>query len=71
VFTSSCAGCHTLSAAGASGASGPNLDAAAVDAATVEATVRNGRGGMPAFEGQLYDAEIRAVAEYVAANSGG
>jgi cytochrome c6 len=71
VFTSTCAGCHTLQAAGATGSSGPNLDAVVPDAATVEAVVRGGQGGMPAFEGQLYDAEIAAVAEYVAAIAGG
>ena len=32
--------------------------------------MRNGGGGMPAFEGQLSDAEITAVAQYVAENAG-
>jgi mono/diheme cytochrome c family protein len=71
VFSASCAGCHTLAAAGASGTTGPNLDAARDDAATVEAKVRGGGGAMPAFQGQLDDAAIRAVAEYVAASAGG
>src|SRR3990170_3169042 len=44
-----CGGCHTLQAAGTSGASGPNLDGLRPDAATVEAAVRSGTGGMPAF----------------------
>ena len=70
VFASAgCGGCHTFAAAGASGAVGPNLDDAAVDAAGVEAIVRSGRGTMPAFEGRLSDAEISALAAYVA--SGG
>ena len=65
-----CAGCHTLQAAGSSGASGPNLDGLRPDAATVEAAVRSGRGAMPGFEGRLYDSEIEAVAQYVAESAG-
>lgn len=71
VFTSNCGSCHTLAAAGTSGTTGPNLDELAPDAARVETQVRNGGGGMPAFEGQLSDAEITAVAEYVASSAGG
>ncbi len=70
VFTSNCGGCHTLAAAGTSGTTGPNLDDLKPDQATVEQQVRNGSGGMPAFEGQLSDAEIAAVASYVADNAG-
>ena len=70
VFTSSCGSCHTLGAAGTGGEVGPNLDDLKPDAATVETKVRNGGGGMPAFEGQLSDAEITAVAQYVAENAG-
>ena len=66
-----CAGCHTLAAAGASGAVGPNLDERKPDAATVTAIVTSGRGSMPSFSGQLSEAEIAAVADYVAANAGG
>ena len=71
VFKESCASCHTLQAAGANGTSGPDLDAAAPDAAAVEAKVRAGGGGMPAFDGRLADAEIKAVSDYVASNAGG
>jgi outer membrane protein assembly factor BamB len=70
IFTSSCGSCHTLGAAGTGGSVGPNLDDLKPDAATVEAQVRNGGGGMPAFEGQLSDAEITAVSQYVAENAG-
>ena len=70
VFTSSCGSCHTLGAAGTGGSVGPNLDDLKPNADTVEAKVRNGGGGMPAFEGQLSDAEITAVAQYVAENAG-
>ena len=70
VFTSNCGSCHTLNAAGTSGTVGPNLDQLKPDEATVERQVRNGGGGMPAFEGRLSDAQIMAVAAYVAQNAG-
>ena len=71
VFTSSCGGCHTLADAGTSGATGPNLDEAAPDAATVKAYVRGGGGGMPAFGDDLSNAEVDAVAAYVSSVAGG
>ena len=65
VFASAgCGSCHTLAAADANGTTGPNLDDLQPDKETVEEQVRNGGGGMPAFEGQLDDQEIEAVAEY-------
>ena len=70
VFTSNCGSCHTLGAAGTSGDIGPNLDDLKPNESTVETKVRNGGGGMPAFEGNLSDAEIQAVAKYVAENAG-
>ncbi len=71
VFIENCGGCHTLAAAGTTGAVGPNLDELMPDMARVEMQVRNGGGGMPAFEGQLSDAQITAVAEYVSSSAGG
>ena len=71
VFTTSCGGCHTLADAGTTGATGPNLDDASPDAATVKAYVRGGGGGMPAFGDDLSNAEIDAVAAYVASVAGG
>lgn len=68
LFTDTCGSCHTLSAAGTSGAVGPNLDDTALDAGAIEGIVRDGSGGMPAFGGELSDAEITAVAEFVAGN---
>jgi mono/diheme cytochrome c family protein len=68
VFTESCGSCHTLSAAGTSGTTGPDLDDTALDAAAIETIVRDGSGEMPAFGDQLSDDEIRAVAEFVASN---
>ena len=71
VFASAgCGSCHTLAAADANGTTGPNLDDLQPDKETVEEQVRNGGGGMPAFEGQLDDQEIEAVAEYVSENAG-
>jgi cytochrome c6 len=71
LFSDRCGGCHRLSAAGTSGAVGPKLDGLGLDAATVRRTVRDGRGAMPAFGGDLSDAEIAAVAAFVARTSGG
>ena len=66
VFASAgCGGCHTLADAGTSGTTGPNLDDAKPDAATVKSIVTSGSGIMPSFQGQLSDAEIEAVASYV------
>ena len=70
VFTANCGSCHTLNAAGTTGSVGPDLDDLKPSAATVESQVRNGGGGMPAFQGRLSDAEIMAVAQYVAQNAG-
>jgi cytochrome c6 len=66
VFQGNCGSCHTLSAAGTSGQVGPNLDDVSLPAADIEATVRSGRGTMPAFEGRLSSEEIGAVAAFVA-----
>jgi mono/diheme cytochrome c family protein len=66
VFTDSCGSCHTLSAAGTSGQVGPNLDGVSLGASEIEGIVRDGSGGMPSFGGDLSDAEISAVAAFVA-----
>jgi mono/diheme cytochrome c family protein len=71
VFLSAgCSGCHTLKAADASGNVGPNLDTAKPLAALVAARVSRGKGGMPSFAGQLSDAQISAVAAFVASSAG-
>lgn len=70
IFTTNCAGCHTLAAAGASGQVGPNLDQTKPSEALAIDRVTNGKAGMPAFEGQLSPEEITAVATYVADNAG-
>jgi mono/diheme cytochrome c family protein len=72
VFSSAgCGGCHTLAAANSSGQTGPNLDDLMPSQEEVAEQVRNGGGGMPAFGDELSDAEIDAVAQYVADSAGG
>jgi cytochrome c551 len=70
VFTQSCGGCHTLKDANTTGTVGPNLDDLKPDEATVARQVTNGGGPMPAFKGQLTDAQIKAVAQYVSSVAG-
>ena len=67
IFASAgCGGCHTLRDAGSGGTVGPNLDEARPSEALAIDRVSNGMGAMPAFKGRLTDAQIRAVATYVA-----
>jgi cbb3-type cytochrome c oxidase subunit III len=70
IFTSECASCHTLAAAGTNGTVGPNLDRRKPPFARVKRQVENGGVVMPAFKGRLTDAQIAAVAKYVAAQAG-
>ena len=66
VFASAgCGGCHTFSAAGSSGAVGPDLDEAAPSFDAVVAQVTNGGGAMPSFRDELSEQEIRDVAAFV------
>ena len=65
LFTDTCGSCHTLSAAGTSGQVGPNLDDSSLDAAGIQAIVRDGSGSMPAFGDELSTEEIEAVAAFV------
>jgi mono/diheme cytochrome c family protein len=72
VFASAgCGGCHTLKAAGATGAVGPNLDDAKPDAALVVERVTNGSGVMPPFGDQFSEQQIKDVAAYVVASTQG
>jgi cytochrome c551 len=62
LFTENCAGCH---GADGSGGNGPDLRGEDnVDG--IAEQVRNGGGGMPSYSGELTDAQIEALAEYVA-----
>ena len=67
--TAGCTGCHTLKAAGSTGTVGPNLDEAKPSKDLVIDRVTNGQGGMPSFKGQLTEAQIQAVADYVSSNA--
>jgi cytochrome c6 len=67
----SCAICHTLKDAGASGAVGPVLDELKPDAERVVTALKNGIGAMPSFRATLDDAQMRALARYVSKASGG
>ena len=66
-----CALCHALKDAGAEGAVGPSLDELKPDAKRVATALRNGIGQMPSYNGKLSDAQIAALAAYVAKASGG
>lgn len=70
IFAASCGSCHTLSDAGTSGTTGPNLDDSRPSKELVVDRVTNGRGGMPAFRDSLSSDQIEAVAEYVSASAG-
>ncbi len=72
VFESAgCVSCHTLEAAGSTGAVGPNLDEAKPDHDLVVDRVTNGSGAMPSFKGQLSEKQIQDVAAYVVASTQG
>lgn len=71
IFNQSCASCHALEAAGSTGTIGPNLDDSDIALEAAIEQIRNGGGAMPAFEGQLTDEQIDAVAQYVVENRGG
>jgi mono/diheme cytochrome c family protein len=70
VFSQQCGACHTLKDANTKGAVGPNLDDLKPDQQTVQTQVTNGGAAMPAFKGQLSDAQIKAVAQYVSSVAG-
>ena len=60
-----CATCHTLEDANSYGNIGPNLNELKPGISRVLMAVTNGIGVMPAYQGQLSDEEINAVATYV------
>jgi len=70
IFKAECGSCHVLAAAGTSGTIGPNLDQLKPPFARTRTQVINGGGVMPAFRDLLTDAQIEAVARYVAQNAG-
>jgi cbb3-type cytochrome c oxidase subunit III len=70
IFKAECSSCHTLKAAATTGTVGPNLDQLKPDQARVQRQVTNGGAVMPAFKGKLTDAQITAVAKFVADSAG-
>lgn len=71
LFSASCASCHTLKTANATGTIGPNLDDAKPTREKVITQVTNGGGGMPAFRDQLSKQQIEALADFVSKAVGG
>lgn len=70
IFAANCGSCHTLAAAGTNGKAGPNLDDLMPALARVQRQVTNGGAVMPAFQGKLTAAQIKAVAKYVSSAAG-
>lgn len=71
IFTASCGGCHTLGDASTTGSVGPNLDDTKPELEGAIEQIKKGGNGMPPFEGQLTDPQIRALAEYIVKATGG
>jgi cbb3-type cytochrome c oxidase subunit III len=70
IFITKCGGCHTLKDAGTTGTQGPSLDLLKPPFQRAKNQVIKGGGIMPAFKGVLTDAQINAVAKYVADHAG-
>lgn len=70
IFAKKCGGCHTLTDAGTTGTTGPNLDQLKPSFPVAQRQVTNGGGAMPAFKATLTKAQIDAVARYVAQVAG-
>ena len=67
-FAGTCGSCHTLKAAGTSGATGPNLDELKPDLERVKTAIAEGPSIMPA---DLYKgADADAIATFVSQNAG-
>jgi cbb3-type cytochrome c oxidase subunit III len=70
IFSANCASCHTLKAAGATGTIGPNLDQLKPSFTIAQHQIEVGGGVMPAFKGKLTQAQIDAVAKFIADSAG-
>ena len=74
--TEGCGGCHVLADAGTignidqQGAVGPDLDEANASYEEIVEVVTNGRGAMPAFQGDISPQDIQDVAAYVSSVAG-
>lgn len=76
LFVSNCASCHGMDGRGSRDIGAPNLTDAdwlyGGDAADIRATIQNARNShMPAWQGRLDDATIKALAVYVHSLGGG
>jgi mono/diheme cytochrome c family protein len=71
LFQSNCGSCHVLAAAETEGTIGPNLDEARPQLQPAVEQITNGGGGMPAFQGQLTEEQIRRLAQYVVESTRG
>jgi mono/diheme cytochrome c family protein len=71
-----CGGCHSLADAGVvgniddQGSIGPDLDKANASYDEIVEVVTNGRGAMPAFQGDISPQDIQDVAAYVSSVAG-
>ena len=65
--TWSCSACHTLSDAGATGSVGPDLDNPKLTRDAIIARISMGGGPMPSFAGQISDADMGKLADYIVA----
>ena len=70
LFSSSgCSGCHTFTAAGSKGTTGPNLDDARPSPGAVVHQLQHGGGLMPSFEGKLSEKDMNNLAAFVGAGN--
>jgi len=65
VYSNNCVSCHAVDL---SGGVGPNLKAvgASLSIDQIKKQIENGGNGMPAYKGQLSDAEIAALSSWLA-----
>jgi len=72
LFVANCGSCHTLSAAGTTGTTGPDLDSLAPDEALVKTAIENGGAGSGVMPPNLVTGkEEQEVSAYVASSAGG
>jgi mono/diheme cytochrome c family protein len=65
--TYSCSACHTLADAGSSGSVGPDLDNPNLTRDAIVNRIEMGGGPMPSFAGQISEADIGKLADYIVA----
>ena len=65
--TYSCSACHTLTDAGSTGSVGPDLDNPNLTHDAIVSRIEMGGGPMPSFSGQMSEADIGKLADYIVA----